>query len=49
MSKFEKAATRENPKATWVSPHLHRLKAGSAEVNAGPRDDGDPGTSLNNS
>jgi hypothetical protein len=48
-NKFEAVRSPTNPKARWVKPAVRQLKAGSAEVNSGTTDDGDPGTANNNS
>jgi hypothetical protein len=36
-------------KKEWRKPEVKRIAAGSAEVNTGTIDDGDPGSALNNS
>lgn len=42
-------AFQKTPKAKWEKPAVRQLEAGAAEVNNGPRDDGDNGSALNNS
>ncbi len=48
-NRFEAKGSLTRPKAKWVKPTVRQLEAGAAEVNTGPRDDGDPGTARNNS
>ena len=48
-NKFKDIRSATSRKAEWVKPSVRQLKAGSAEVNTGTVDDGDPGTALNNS
>jgi hypothetical protein len=36
-------------KKQWRKPEVKVIAAGSAEINAGAVDDGDPGVALNNS
>lgn len=48
-NRFERAAFEKSPKAKWVKLAVRQLQAGAAEVNTGTIDDGDPGTSLENS
>lgn len=47
-NRFKRTASRK-PKGVWEKPVVQQLQAGSAEVGTGTVDDGDPGTSLNNS
>ena len=46
---FEEVTTQSPRKRPWVKPTISRMKAGSAEINTGTVDDGDPGTALTNS
>lgn len=48
-SKPEEMTSQKSPKRMWVKPELRHIKTGSAEVNTGTVDDGDPGPALNNS
>jgi hypothetical protein len=36
-------------KKEWRKPEVRQIRAGSAEINAGGKDDGDAGAALNNS
>lgn len=46
---YGRSASDQVAKAKWVKPTLTTLRAGSAEFNSGPRDDGDNGSAQNNS